>query len=148
MIYFGYGSNMSPRIMAATCGDWRALGAAKLMDYRLAFTRKSARWGHGVADVVPAAGEIVWGVLYEIGDDCLAALDVKEGVGIAYNRHQITVTRKNSTAITAMTYMVINKLETELNPSPAYLDAIIDGAQAHELPEDYVNWLKSIAIAE
>lgn len=147
MQYFGYGSNMSPQIMAATCGGWRVLGIARLDGYRLAFTRKSLRWGHGVADVVVSTGDHVWGILYTINDECLAALDVKEGVGIAYDRHDIQVTLADGTTQHAMTYMVINKLQDELAPSRAYMDAIIDGATAYELPTDYVQWLQSIKSA-
>jgi len=138
---------MSPRIMAATCGGWQAIGIARLEGYRLAFTRKSPRWGHGVADVVTASDQHVWGVLYEIGEECLAALDIKEGVGVAYDRHDIHVTLADGTTATAMTYMVINKLVDEIAPSRAYLDALIDGATAYKLPADYINWLKQIKTA-
>jgi hypothetical protein len=54
------------------------LGAARLADHRLAFTRRSVKTGTGVADIVPAPGETVWGALYELGDGELAAIDRKE----------------------------------------------------------------------
>lgn len=144
MHYFAYGSNMSPAIMARTCAGYEVIGAAQLPDFRLAFLRRSARWGNGVADVVATLGEAVWGVLYTVFDDCLDALDVKEGVGVAYDRHDVTVYRVDGTAIQAMTYMVIDKLDAELAPSPAYLNAILDGAAAHQLPGKYMAFLRGI----
>lgn len=144
MYYFAYGSNMSPAIMAGTCSGYQVMGATRLPDYRLAFLRRSTRWGDGVADVVVAPGDVVWGVLYLVQDDCLSALDVKEGVGVAYDRHDVTVYRPDGTVVAAMTYKVINKLDAEIAPSVAYLNAILEGATAHNLPDDYMAILRAI----
>jgi hypothetical protein len=70
--YFAYGSNMAPEVIARLSPQHRYLGVARLTDHRPAFTRRSVKTGTGVADVVPASGQMVWGVLYKIGDDELA----------------------------------------------------------------------------
>lgn len=77
--YFAYASNMASAVIARLSPRHRYLGVACLADYRLAFTRRSVRSGTGVADVVWAPGKHVWGVLYEISEDELAAIDRKEG---------------------------------------------------------------------
>jgi len=69
---------MAPTVMARLCPGHRYLGVARLDGYRLAFTRRSVRTGSGVADIVGAPGSTVWGVVYEIGEEDLAALDRKE----------------------------------------------------------------------
>ena len=66
MFCFGYGSNMVANQMRLFCRAAKLIGPALLKEYRLAFTRRSTRWGAGVADVV-------------------AALDIKERYGTGYS---------------------------------------------------------------
>ena len=79
MLLFAYGSNLAAEEVAP---EARFLGAAVLPDFRLALTRRSIRWGGGVADVVPAPGERVWGAAYDAPEAALTALDRKEGAGL------------------------------------------------------------------
>src|SRR6202020_2257009 len=92
VLYFAYGSNMDAALMQRICPGHRVLGVAELRDHRLAFTRRSKRTGTGVADILAAPGESVWGVLYELEDSQLAAIDEKEGNGWAYERKLLDVT--------------------------------------------------------
>ena len=55
------------------------MGVACLRGYQLAFTRYSSTWGGGVADIIPAVGSEVWGLVYGLTDENLEALDVYEG---------------------------------------------------------------------
>lgn len=146
--YFAYGSNMSPRVIAHVCPSQRLLGPARLDDHRLAFTRKSTKWDGGVADISPAQGMTVWGVLYEIDESDLAALDEKEGYGRAYTRTHVNVLLESSEPCLATTYAVIRKESREIAPSPAYLTALIDGASSRRLPVIYVAFLRSLAAEE
>src|SRR5271170_368989 len=79
MLYFAYGSNMHRPQMQERCPSARFADVAVLPDHKLAFTRKSAKRGCGVADVVFAPGRKVWGVLYKIADLDLENLDASEG---------------------------------------------------------------------
>jgi len=144
MFYFGYGSNMSSRVMKATCIETRLVGAAFLPDYRLAFTRVSKRWGGAAADIVASTGDVVWGVLYEIDEDCLVALNEKESLGIGYQHHHVTVSTADWRSIAALTYVVIDKLDPEGLPAIAYIDTIIEGAKENHLPGDYLVSLENI----
>ena len=89
--YFAYGRNMGTHAMELACPGHRFLGAAELREHRLAFTRRSLRTGTGVADILAAPGESVWGALYELDDAHLAAIDEKEGNGWAYERRAVRV---------------------------------------------------------
>jgi len=142
--YFAYGSNMAPDVMARLCPHHRYLGPACLNDHRLAFTRRSVRTGTGVADVVPAPGQTVWGALYEIGDDELAAVDKKEGYDWAYTRVTLPVRPADGSQRLAVVYTVAAKQTPELLPSPEYLDLIITAARERGLPEEYVTRLSDI----
>ena len=70
MKYFAYGSNMDPVIIERICDQIEVLGRAKLHDYRLGFTRRSTKRNSGVADIIAAPRNVLWGVLYEIDDHC------------------------------------------------------------------------------
>ena len=133
--YFAYASNMAPDVIGRLCPQHRYLGVARLADYSLAFTRRSVKTGTGVADIVQAPGETVWGVLYEINDDGLAAIGRKEGDGWAYMRVVVPVRLESGGApCTAITFTVISKESAEILPSRKYLDQVITAAHERGLP--------------
>lgn len=142
--YFAYGSNMSPKVILETCPTHKVVGRARLKDYRLAFTRKSIRSDSGVADIVHAPGMTVWGVLYEIDENEVTALDRKEGYGSAYTRIEIDVILRGEVTQRAITYTVISKESDEIPPSPEYLHILIEGARSRKLPEYYIAFLRSL----
>jgi len=156
MLYFAYGSNLEPNQMLARCPQHRVVGLAVLRDHRIAFPLYSQRWGGGVASVVTTHGESVWGVLHDLTESDLAALDGYEGFrGPAdqhnvYDRDHVTVEliRPDDGSVPrrvlAWTY-----LARPSNPSPPsrrYLDAILAGARHHRLPEDYVAALSVVPV--
>ena len=68
MLYFAYGSNMDWDQMRTRCPSAAFVGIARLPDHRLAFTRFSKTRKCGVADVVPAKGQSVWGAVFSIDE--------------------------------------------------------------------------------
>ena len=141
-IYFAYGSNVEA--VEVDGGEARSLGSARLDDHRLAFTRRSVRTGTGVADVISALGEVVWGVLYELEPDQAAALDAKEGLGWAYARVSRRVRTPGGEEVDAFLYTVLHKEREEVPPSDAYLERLLRGARRHGLPADYVQALEGL----
>jgi hypothetical protein len=61
--YFAYGSNMSSTQIKKRCPSVRFVCAAELRGFRLGFTRFSEKRNGGVADIVAAAEEAVWGTV-------------------------------------------------------------------------------------
>ncbi len=86
VLYFAYGSNLDDEQMRARCAGARVVGRAVLPNHALAFGGFSHRWGGAVASVVRAKGASVEGLLYELGDVDLRALDRFEGHPFAYER--------------------------------------------------------------
>ena len=133
------------------------LGAAELREHRLAFTRRSLRTGTGVADILPAPGQSVWGALYELDDAHLAAIDAKEGNGWAYERRTVRVILADAGGaggtgaagqagkLEAFAYAVITPDGEHVSPSREYLQALLDGARERGLPDDYVAALGAVA---
>jgi gamma-glutamylcyclotransferase (GGCT)/AIG2-like uncharacterized protein YtfP len=140
-MYFAYGSNMSSAVMEDRCAGVESMGAARLDGHRLAFSLPSLRWGGHAADLAVDEGSAVWGVLWRVSDEHLAALD---GVETRYDRYPIMVAQ-NDSGITATTYRVKRDLvaPTDGNPDPAYLATILEGAAEHALPDNYVRALRS-----
>jgi hypothetical protein len=142
--YFAYGSNMEPEGLARICPSRRLVGRAKLPDHRLAFTRRSRRRLCGAADAVPCEGMTVWGALYELKSPELAELGKKEGEGWAYERAEVLVELGNGDGRRAYAHLVIDKEWPEIAPSADYMDEVLDGARACELPDHYVAFLESL----
>lgn len=145
--YFGYGSNMSSSKMREWCADAVLIGAAKLRDYRLGFTRQSKRWGAGAADVLPSEGDVVYGALWQISDDDLIALDRKESNGVGYQRFNVTV-YVDDKSYEAICYEVIDKHPTDLPTARAYRDLMLEGAHELRLPVEYISMLKALSIVD
>jgi gamma-glutamylcyclotransferase (GGCT)/AIG2-like uncharacterized protein YtfP len=146
--YFAYGSNMAESVMAAHCPGHRYIGPADLPGHRLAFTRRSVRTLTGVADIVRADGQSVWGALYELDESDLLAIDRKEGNGSNYERMPVRVRPGGREPYSdALTYAVIDPLDTEVQPSPEYLDGLVKAADARGLPVAYRRALAALAEA-
>jgi gamma-glutamylcyclotransferase len=143
--YFAYASNMAAEVIEGLCPQHHFLGVARLDGYRLAFTRRSIRTETGVADVVPAGNETVWGVLYEIENDELTAIDRKEGYNWAYTRVMCPVLLEaGGQSLLAVVYTVRVKEPAEILPSRQYLDRLIAAGHDRGLPKEYVEKLEAI----
>src|SRR5262249_47980262 len=154
MLYFAYGSHLDPGEMQASCPGHRVVGVAVLHDHRLAFPLYSNRWEGGVAGLVHAHGEKVWGVLSELTEADLAALDEHEGWKGPGNQHNLyereTVTVElvhpvDGSAprrVRAATYYP--RVSNPSPPSSRYLETLVRGAQHHRLPEEYIERLRAI----
>ena len=149
MLYFAYGSNMSRTQMHERCPAHVCLGPAVLMDYALCFPRSSPVRLCGVAGIIERPGAEVWGVVYRMTADDLAALDKREGYDPSkpphinrYNRQTIRVLMKGE-ELCCETY-IARPEPGEHVPSPAYLAAIIAGAVENGLPTEYVAMLRVI----
>ena len=140
--YFAYGSNLSVDVIEAWAPGARFVGPARLDGFRLAFLRRSARWKAGAADVIAAPGHVVWGALYAVTREGLAALDRKELVaGSGYRRRDVEVVCGGE-RVEATTYEVVDKAQDELTPKLEYLALMLQGAHERGLPEE---WLAQLA---
>jgi len=137
---------MSATVMLALSPRHCFLGAARLQDHRLAFTRRSIRTGSGVADMVADPGAEIWGALYELPEEEIGALDRKEGVGFAYARTDVRVHSVTGTAVDAVAYAVLAKEPTEIEPSLEYLQGILTAAVERSLPADYLSSLRALLV--
>jgi len=143
--YFAYASNMSRAQMKSRAGEIFEEHVAKLENYKLVFNKK-ARGGSATANIRPAPGLAVEGVLYKINEAAFRALDRFEGAPQHYRRIEINVTSGNGQKLAAQAF-IATKVDKGLRPAPHYLKTILDGAREHGLPEDYLQKIQAAAEA-
>jgi gamma-glutamylcyclotransferase (GGCT)/AIG2-like uncharacterized protein YtfP len=126
-LYFAYGANMDRSAMAVRCPASRPLGVATLPGWRLAVMRE------GWLTVTPDPQAHTQGVLWELAEADVAALDAFEDVGGGlYSKHTLKIIAESET--TAMVYVGANA-----GPGVAkadYLAAVMAAARGWGLSAD------------
>jgi hypothetical protein len=130
--YFAYGSNLCSRQMARRCPDAVDPRPAVLRDHDWLINQR------GVATVESFSGNQVHGVLWQLSDDDLAALDNAEGVPVRYRRDLLTVSTHDGPSDA---WVYIDHRVTPGPPRHGYLERIIGGALEHGLPERWIEFL-------
>jgi len=126
--------------LAARIEEPVPLGAAWLRDHQLRFNKPGAD-GTGKANVIPAAGGTVWGVVFEIATCDLERLDHFEP---CYVRRELIVHGAHQ-HLQAEAY-VFEPPAPDLPPTGEYLAHLIAGAREHRLPADYAEALSQTAL--
>lgn len=129
-LYFAYGRNMHPEIMASRCPDAEFVGAAVLPDHRLLIN------GRGVSTVVPEAGSAVHGVLWRLTPACEAALDEIEGVARGSYRRDTVRPMMNFEVMEPALIYIAGNADPSL-PREGYLESLEEAALHHGFPEAY-----------
>jgi len=140
--YFAYGSNMNQEQMTERCPSATLVGVAELQDYRLAFSIFSPKRLCGCADIIPSSGESVYGLLYQLPEVDMAALDTFEGAPVHYRRTTVQVRSRNE-MVEAQSYEVVSK-QSDVHPSAHYLGLIQNAAARNAFPKKYKDFLRSI----
>ena len=140
MWYFAYAANMERKRLELHRA-MRLLEARKgtLENYRLVFNKVSSiRPTTGCANIVPAAGFRVRGILYKIRDSDISRLDIFEGVGSDQcHRERVLVKAEDNDLIEAEVY-IADQVDDDLAPSIEYLDAVVKAARESGLDEEYI----------
>jgi gamma-glutamylcyclotransferase len=142
-IVFAYGSNMCSGRFRAYRIEPVGRGRAALLDRYCLVFNKLSKDGSGKATVSPRDGHHVWGVLYEVDDADLARLDKGEGTG--YKRSKVTVRTADDIPVEAWVYIATKPITThELRPYTWYKRFLVEGAEEHLLPPEYITGLREI----
>ena len=138
MYYFAYGSNMNLETMKSRCGEENFVGFSNstLDNYIFYF------YGRGYANIKESADDKIYGVLYKVNNSCMKSLDRAEGYPNLYQRREVKI-KNDFGDFDAQVYIVEND-NTISNPSDFYFESVIVGAKQFSLPEDYINYIKSL----
>lgn len=143
--YFAYGSNMNGAQLRQRAGEPLVEKIARLDNYELNFD-KVARGGSGTGNIVTAKGQVVHGVLYRLTEEQLKKLDRFEGVPEHYRRSEVNVVDEEGNKVSAQVYLA-RKVRRGLKPDRVYLQRILQGAEEHRLPAEYLEQLKKFTPA-
>ncbi len=146
---FAYGGNMSPGVLIERRGIRPAESVAGcLKDYRLVFNTRGFPWLEPVfANVEPAPGAAVHGVLHRLTPSQLARLDRYEGGGWAYRHLELEVRAYDGRQIRARIYSACHVVPPG-RPSRRYLGHLLEGARHFDLDPGYVAVLEKIPCRE
>lgn len=135
-LYFAFGSNMDAAQMRARCPGAAALGRATLANHRLVFRGPSQKRGGGVLSVDEAVGPHVEGVLYELSEADLSALDRFEGAPAWYKREEREVCQEaREGSVSALIYRLPRHVQ-EMPPTEAYVAQVAAAFEALGLQID------------
>jgi len=144
--YFAYGSNMNWPQMQSRCPSSRFVSVGRLNDYHFGITRHSRLRGCGTANVFPAPGKEVWGIVYDITDSDLLVLDTFED---GYRREFLAIhpIADRGAPLEALVYVAAVE-ESVPRPNAEYRRLIIEGARHWNLPSSYLALLESIQVED
>jgi gamma-glutamylcyclotransferase (GGCT)/AIG2-like uncharacterized protein YtfP len=143
MRYFAYGSNMDGHQMAETCPACTPAGHGRLEGFRLEFNVYSDRWEGGAANLEPDSDAHVWGVVWDITDEDLAALDTYIGHPTFYRREEVVVDLAGE-EVGCLTYRVAHQ-QGYVRPTDAYLNRLRQAMRENGLPPEALDMLDAAA---
>lgn len=124
--------------MRRLCGwHFTVSGAAVLADYEFGLDLR------GYNAIRPKPGSKVFGVLYNVDQQCIDILDNYEGYPDIFNRVEVEVRDENNINRKAWVYLEKPEEFGGKEPKQDHLKMIIAGAVANHLPEEWVAFLKS-----
>lgn len=158
--YFSYGCNMLSQRMHLKIPSAQFVEPALLENYRLDFGAplQATEWQGGLVTLAPSVGSGSWGTLWELDVASRKDLDRLELLTTGgYGSQSVRVKLQgNGTEVPARVYIMddvpisnYHDLQPEQvpdsrKPSATYLKVLVKGAMESGVPEEYVNWLKSI----
>jgi gamma-glutamylcyclotransferase len=149
MKYFAYGSNMLSERLKARVSSANNPKHYALQKHHLRFHKKSIDCS-GKCSIVATESDkdVVHGVLFDVADDQIDALDRAEGVGYGYQRNEL-ILMLDGTWTKMFVYVAEEKyIDESLVPYRWYYDLVLAGAEQHALPSDYVAGLQAIPFTQ
>ena len=134
--------------MQHICPGSTFLKPAKLSDYSFVFDGKSTASIHtqkgAVANLIPNVGKHVWGALYNITPDDVAALDSLEDIPITYQKISNLSVQDSDGAMVDNVLTYLRPPQTTGRPTDEYKTTVLQGARDCDLPADYIAELEQL----
>lgn len=144
MYYYAYGSNLSTRYVREYCPSAVFVMKADLPNFQVEFRHYSENRQGGISSIIEAPGELVQGVIYEVPEQEIVALDILESVpeGL-YRRDTFLVLGEDGEWHRADLYRV-SAPAGPYTASKGYVEDMIAGAQEHGLTPEYTERLVAL----
>lgn len=157
MWYFAYGSNLNQKDLDNWCDAKRLprlnlrekkWARASLNDFTLVFDCFSRRRNCVAADILPALGQRVRGVAFELEDGEYRVIASKEGAPQTYVEKEVELALEDGSTVGAKTFCCRPGTErTNQNPSREYLNLLIEGATDYGLDPAWIEELRQTPTA-
>jgi len=132
--------------MQRRCPSAQFVCVARLVNYEFGITRHSRLRNCGTANVFPAHGKEVCGIVYDVNEADLVTLDSFED---GYRRELRPVYALGDGAQPLVCLIYVAEIETNVPRSNAeYKRLILEGARHWNLPATYLALLEAIQAAE
>jgi hypothetical protein len=135
-LHFAYGSNMSRALMGQRCPGAQALGPARLDGWRFMIMRA------GYASIVPASGNAVHGILWQLSPRDLAALNAYENLERGLYVRRVLPVLLDERRRAALVYVAPGRATGR--PQPGYQELVVASARDWGLPDNYVAALERL----
>lgn len=137
--YFAYCTLLDRAEMRRFCPNAQPLGVGRITGYRVGFAGYTPDGTRGGCQLLDEPGHDVFGFVYELSDAEAAQLDEISGVGQGfYQRIDVAVEMQaDSGVMPAVTYIIPHPA-AGFRPSADYVQPILAGACALQLPEAYI----------
>lgn len=141
--YFAYGSNMSLARLRQRAPSAQPLGPHSLAQHSLRF-HKVGTDGSAKCDAFYTGNpeDQLHGALYLIDKLDRADLDKAEGLHVGYELKTVWLDTGQGHQVSAFTYYA-TRLDADLQPFSWYLQHVTIGAQESQLPDHYIDAIKS-----
>ncbi len=149
MKYLAYGSNMLTDRLVARVDSAKDPVHYALRKHQLRFHKKSSDCSGKCSIVLTESdADVVHGVLFDVEDTQITALDKAEGVGYGYRRVEITILLNGAETKVFVYVAETNAIDEALVPYRWYYDLVLAGAEQHALPGDYIAGLRAIPFTQ
>ena len=143
MLYYAYGSNLSISYMREYCPSTRFVMKADLPNYQVEFRHYSEDMKGGISSIIETPGELVRGVIYEVPDSEIEAMDVLESIAEGLYRRETFLVLGDGGWHHADLYRVVVP-DGPFIPSTQYVEYMISGATEHHLDPTYIRSLEDL----
>lgn len=124
--------------MRRLCGwHFRVLGVAELSNYEFGSDTR------GYANIRPKNNSKVYGVLYDVDQECLDILDEFEGVPEVFKRVELEIETLEDGKFKAWVYVENPEMFGQSFIREDYLKKVISGAVENKLPQEWVSFLET-----
>lgn len=138
MLYFAYDANIDPHRLGEIAPGAAFEFIAHLPEWKLEFTILNG--AGGLPNVRPLPGNTVWGAIFRVPDDQLAAIDTHEA---AEGRVRTTTQAmdREGRRHDVVTHVASAESDESLTPEQPYLRQMVSGGRHWKLP---MGWVASL----
>lgn len=149
VVYFAYGSNMSTPRLRERMPSCKPIGVAVLLGHALRFHKRSKDKSGKCNAFATGDEQCVVGVMCSFDPAERAALDKAEGVGNGYEHATVTVLNERGRRRKVLTYIASSEaIDDSLKPYGWYKEFVLAGCAEHTLPNEYVDYIRSVETIE